>query len=537
MNGVFQKISDRIDLKKAQKEASVANDLLPPREDDHISGELGKRFAEHLRKNLEEGRYEPDQASFVQVPKPGFTSRPAALLTLVDRVVYEALVDVLRPRLAKYLIDREVVLWPREMYVAKQWVEFEKAPLRAELPYIVQADVAGFYDSIDHDELEDLLVRATGEREVASAIRTFLSRIMASRRGIPQGLLPSDTLATTFLQPVDAALLREGFGYWRHGDDMRVAAETISRAREAIFTIELALRAQGLLVNGAKCAIIRRTAYESELVASDAAIKTIREKLLARRIRKVTTSEEQLVDALKAAELDEQWAWDLFYHHSVSINEVIDLLRTHLEPSDVEIAEQVFRETMKRSLGEPRALPKEQFHQQLTRSLLRLAAGRSPAALAGAASIVAKFPEKTDLTAGYLQALLKTHGEEAVRQVESIVNSDVFTTPWQQAWLLRVLAAGSRHLASTTVETLRRMALDEAVHWLSRVEAMKVLAQVDKLDRDLVTRAWRLAPRPYRCDLLAAAASLRASHDWARRLLDGARQDPVEAVVAKHLTR
>jgi hypothetical protein len=419
MDCVLQQIATRLDLIGAQKQADISNDLLPPRQDDHATGELSKRFVAHLRKALEEGKYEPDPASFIQVPKPGFTSRPAALLTLTDRVVYEALVDLLRRRLAKYLISSDVVLWPRESYVDKRWSEFERAPLHGGHRYIVKADVSGFYDSIDHEQLEDLLVHVTGEREVSRAIKEFLGRVMSSRRGIPQGLLPSDTLATTFLQPVDAALVRDGFEYWRHGDDVRIAAPSVSRAREAIANLEGLLRQQGLLINGAKCAIIRRAAYAGEIAAADALIKATREKLLARRIRKLKSSNEELTEAMREAELDEQWGWDLFYHQTVSVDEVIDILREHLEPSDVDIAAQVFVEAMKRAPGRPRALGVEQFHQQLTRSLLRLAAGRSPVALKHAASIAARFPDKTELVAGYLVAMQKTHAMNAVRQAKT----------------------------------------------------------------------------------------------------------------------
>lgn len=537
MNDTFQQIATRLDLTRALKQAVVSNDLLPPREDDHVAGELSKRFLSHLKKTLDEGRYEPDAASFVQVPKPGFTSRPAALLTLTDRIMYEAVVDLVRPRLTKYLISSDVVFWPRESYVEKRWADFEKAPVQSGLQYIVQADVSGFYDSIDHEQLEDLLVHATGEREVASAIKEFLSHVMDSRRGIPQGLLPSDTLATAFLQPVDAALVRDGFEYWRHGDDMRLAVPTVSRAREAIATIELLLRKRGLLVNGAKCAIIRRVIYKRDLAAADAVMRETREKLLARRIRRLRSSEEQLTEAMEQAELDEQWGWDLFYHHTVSIDEVIELLRNHLEPSDIEIAEQVFIQTVRRAPGKTNAIPQEHFHQQLTRSLLRLAAGRSPVGLKHAASIIARFPDKTDLVAGYLMAMQKTHGKDSVRQAENVIVSDLFTTAWQQAWLFRVFARGIRHVIKGTLDKLAHLANDEGSHWLVRVEAMKVLARAGKLDRELLSRSWKLTPRPYRCDLIAAAASMRATHDWARKFLDAARHDPVEDVVVRHVCK
>src|SRR5688572_28293849 len=103
-----------LDLEGALAQAAARNDLLPPREDDKVSGELGKRFLTYLHERLSSGRYDPQPAQFVRVPKAGFTSRPAALLSLADRVLYEALVGSLRPALAKYLVTSEVAMWPRE---------------------------------------------------------------------------------------------------------------------------------------------------------------------------------------------------------------------------------------------------------------------------------------------------------------------------------------------------------------------------------------------------------------------------------------
>ena len=537
MNAMLQPIANRLDLTRALKQAAIPNDLLPPREDDNVTGELGKRFVAHLKKALEEGTYEPDRASFVQVPKRGFTSRPAALLTLTDRVLYEAQVALLRGPLKKYLLPAEVVFWPRESYVDRRWTEFERAPLADANQYVVQADISGFYDSIDHELLEDLLVKATGERESARTLKEFLSRIMGSRRGIPQGLLPSDTLATAFLQPLDAGLVREGFEYYRHGDDMRVGAPTVSSAREAIATLESCARRQGLLLNGAKCAIVKRANYEGDLAAADALLQRTKNRLLARRIDRLKSSEDDLIAAMEKAELDAQWGWDLFYHGTASVEDVIELLRDHLEPNDIEVAEQVFQDTMKHAPGRPSPIPVEQFHQQLTWSMLRLAAGRSPIALMNAASIVARFPEKTELVANYLLAMQKGHSKKTVAQAEEVLTSEEFTTPWQQAWLCRVLARGVRNVAPATTEKLERMAGHEGAHWLARVEAMKVLGHAGRLERELVSRSWTLAPRPYRCDLIAAVALMRKTHSWAKRFLDAARHDPVEEVVVRHVTR
>lgn len=531
---MLKAIVKRLDLLEALK-LIESNDLLPPREDDKVSGEVGKRFVEYLYKQIDENRYEPDTASFVQVPKPGLTSRPATLLTLTDRVVYESVVALFRPRLAKFLLDPEVVFWPRENYCNKRWEDFEQAPLRAQKPYVVHADVSGFYESIDHIQLEDDLVLATGERDVAHSLQQFLTRVMGTRRGVPQGLLPSDTLATTYLQQVDAAMLRDGFDYWRHGDDIRVAVETISRAREAIAVIEEELRRRGLLLNSSKVYIQGRDKYEETLQAGDKTIEEIRSRLFETNIEKVESDEDELLAAMKRAQLDDQWGWNLFYHQTISVSEVIEQIRGHLEPSDIAVSEHAFAMAVRRAPGTDDALPKELFHFIISRSLIKLAAARSFAALPHAASVMARFPEKTEIMCQYLKSVIKIKPQDVVREVESLIRSTLFTTPWQQAWLFRTLESAINYASPETLEIISKIASSPSAHWLARVEAMKVLASGNRLERELLSSSWSLAPRQYRCDLLVAAASLRGTTEWAKKFLEAARLDPVEQVVASHL--
>jgi hypothetical protein len=105
-NDPFQQIVDALDLDSAVRRGSERNDLLPPRMEDGVLGEVGKRFSESLRTKLERGRYDPTPAEWVFVPKPGTTTRPAALLTLADRVVYDAVVELLRPRIDTALLGK-----------------------------------------------------------------------------------------------------------------------------------------------------------------------------------------------------------------------------------------------------------------------------------------------------------------------------------------------------------------------------------------------------------------------------------------------
>jgi hypothetical protein len=83
----LQEVAGELDLERALKSASRGSSLLPPRPDQGVGGEVARRFHEALRHRLESGGYSPEPGYVVAVPKPGHTTRPAAVLTLDDRTV------------------------------------------------------------------------------------------------------------------------------------------------------------------------------------------------------------------------------------------------------------------------------------------------------------------------------------------------------------------------------------------------------------------------------------------------------------------
>lgn len=237
---------------------------------------------------------------------------------------------------------------------------------------------------------------------------------------------------------------------------------------------------------------------------------------------------------MEKAQLDEQVAWDVFYHGRISVDEVINQLRAHLEPTEVEIAETAFAETILAPPDAPGGLSKEIFHQRLISSLMRLAAGRSVVPLKHIASLAARFPEKTETLCRYLESVRDAEGAAVVAQIEDLLNSNVFSTPWQLAWLIRTLGPGMQFAKDNTIQVLSNLAEAETAHWIVRVEAMKALASAGQLQQLMVTKAWKLAPRVYRPDLLAAVG--RLSDDWAKRFVSVGHLDPIERVVIAHLT-
>lgn len=530
----LKEILDRLDFASAIPSASTPNDLLPSRLEDKVGGELSKEFVAYLEKIITEEKYTVNKASFVHVPKPGFTTRPAALLTLTDRIIYESLVETIKAKIEKKLISSNYVLWPRAIYKTKKWGKFEESPIEAAEEYIVNIDITAFYDSIDHSILEDKIVQLIGEDTIAECISKFLSAIMDSRKGLPQGLLPSDTLATLYLQTLDSAMLRSGFNYWRHGDDIRMSAKNISLARKSIAIAEIELRKIGLVLNSSKCTIKKTAFYEKDLLEISKVYELIKDELYQDNVDDVCADSDALEKVMDDAELDNQMKWDLFYHGSISIEDVILEIGEHLQPKDIDVAVKLFTKTM---IGIPDGetpLPNDQFHVQIKKSMLKLAAGKSDIAIKQCSSLIAKFPDKTELVCNYLIALSSLSTEEVTLQIEDIINSELFLTSWQTAWVYRVLINCTEHITEKTKNNIIANCNNQHVHWLERVEGFKVLAKSGKLSIDQINQCWEIAPLAYKPDLIAAAVYLSPTSDKANRFLEGIKQSPIEKVVARH---
>jgi len=533
MPNVYQEVVDELDIEGATQRGSERNDLLPPRQEDRVAGELGKRFSEGIRTRLERGRYDPSRAEFIYVPKPGNTTRPAALLTLTDRVVYDSLVHELRPRIDAALVGSDIVLWPRGTITDKRWREFESAPLARGAAFIARADITGFYECIDHVVLRETLIDMTGRRAVVNALIEFLGRTMGAPRGVPQGLDASDPIATAYLSPIDSAMARECLDYYRHGDDIRIGAQNIGHARKALYSFELELRRRSLLVNNSKSIIASVETYKHGLEEGERTTEETKRSLLQARIKELKDSDkiQELLDESGRNDL----GWAFFYHGTMSFEQLVGELAKNLTPSDTEVAAGVFREAMDKQPGTARGLAPEAFHQRISSSLVRLAAGKSPEAIARAAELITRFPEKTEIVSNYWLSLDQKYGPEIIRAVGQVLTDGRFHTAWEKAWLLRVSTRFVDSLEPAQIDLANQMANDEDELVFCRVEAIKLLALRGRCDHLLVRRIWNLAPVCFRPDLVSAAHFAAPTESWCKSFIAGAKEDLIIAVVLKHL--
>ena len=518
------------ELVDALKVADGRNDLFPPRDGDKVAGRIAAGFARGLHTRLQDGSYQPDPADFVTVRKPGLLTRPAAVMTLKDRVVFEALVAKARPKIQRRLPPDTVAIWPRADGSTPSWKKLDEFVLTSPEAFVLHADVAGFYESIDHARLRRALADAGVDAMLTDTLITFLRMIMGADRGLPQGLGSSDSLATLYLAGADRELIASGVRFARHGDDYRLLAPTRDAAVKAAHFFEAALRRCALLPNGRKLWIQPRQRYEAESRDVTTASEEFKVRIREARVDELgDKSDEELAEIASEYEIDEDAQWRYFYHGSMDPEEFRDLIAPFLNPSAQEVLEELYRDAINRQ-GD---LPAQLRHARIVYCLQRLASVKAPGPLETVLEALRDFPDETDELCSYLLSLCETHADRVAVICGEFLVGTAYMTDWQQAWVLRVL---SRCVASAEPATLAAVTTylsEPAMGWLPRLEAARVLAANGTLRAEDARALRAQAPEAYKSDIAGLVA---ANHDrlaWSESFLDGIREDHLADVVIK----
>jgi hypothetical protein len=131
----------------------------------------------------------------------------------------------------------------------------------AAIDYVVQADIAAFYQYVDHGVLlEELQVR-TGRFEAARLLVELLGEIQGTTYGLPQLLTASDLLSEVYIQILERDVTRRQADVWRFNDDFRLAANGYGNAQQALEDLSSAARPLGLVLNDQKTSIVRFSNY------------------------------------------------------------------------------------------------------------------------------------------------------------------------------------------------------------------------------------------------------------------------------------
>lgn len=227
-----------------------------------------------IRDELAAG-YQPRSSHMCWALKPGGLLRPGTVLEVEDELVYNMLLGRLLPQLRRQLADlqgnpdlsyiladsADDTAWIRTGF--RLWTQWRKRSIERldqGASYMLVADITGFYDNIDIRKLMSHMRAACGARDELKLLGNCLSKWARPRdRGIPQGYSASHLLAKLFLEPVDRALMNDGYVHLRYVDDYRVFLESKRQGRAAIARLTALLHRTGLSLQSAKTKVMGKS--------------------------------------------------------------------------------------------------------------------------------------------------------------------------------------------------------------------------------------------------------------------------------------
>jgi RNA-directed DNA polymerase len=278
-----------------------------------VDGMTVHDLADWLRENsraltasLTDGSYQPQPVRGVQIPKPGGGQRQLGIPVVVDRLVQQAILQVLNPILdptfsnSSYGFrpgrDAHMALEQARKYVAQEGREF-----------VVDLDLEKFFDRVNHDILMSRIARRIGDKRLLLIIRRFLQAGMmqdgvcvARDEGTPQGGPLSPLLANLLLDDLDRVLDSRGHRFCRYADDCNIYVRSLAAGQRVMDSVVRFLEGKlKLRVNREKSAVApvgerkflgHRLLLNGKLGISPKSVKRAKEKIrqITRRNRGVS---------------------------------------------------------------------------------------------------------------------------------------------------------------------------------------------------------------------------------------------------------
>ena len=217
---------------------------------------------ESLRAQLLDRSYRPQPVRQQEIPKSGGGIRKLGIPTVVDRVIQQAILQVLQPRFDPTFSDHSYGFRPGRR--AHDAVCAAQRYIQQGRRIVVDVDLEQFFDRVNHDVLMGKLAARIVDKRMLGLIRRYLEAgIMANgvsterHEGTPQGGPLSPLLANVLLDEVDKELERRGHAFARYADDCNVyvaSRRAGERVMEALRGLYAKLRLQ---VNETKSAVAR----------------------------------------------------------------------------------------------------------------------------------------------------------------------------------------------------------------------------------------------------------------------------------------
>jgi len=218
---------------------------------------------ESIKEQLLQGEYRPQLVRGVKIPKPSGGVRQLGIPTVLDRLIQQAIHQVLSP------------LWEREFSVfsygfrpkrsaqdaLQQAVEY----INSGRHWVIDLDLKSFFDRVNHNKLMDLISQKVADKTLLRLIRQYLRSgimegglVQTRTEGTPQGGPLSPLLSNILLHELDRELEKRGHKFVRYADDCSIFLNSKRAAERVLVSISRFLeRTLHLEVNQEKTKIVR----------------------------------------------------------------------------------------------------------------------------------------------------------------------------------------------------------------------------------------------------------------------------------------
>lgn len=199
-----------------------------------------KEHGGELLEALRSGRYKPKAVKRVEIPKPDGGKRKLGVPTVIDRMIQQAIVQVLEPMYEPIFSKYSYGFRPKrsaQQAMKKAYKYYEKGYTQ-----VVDIDLAKYFDTVNHDKLIDMSRKRIKDERVIKLIRKYLkSGVMINgltqptEEGTPQGGNLSPLLSNIYLTAFDRMLESRGHKFVRYADDCNIYVKS-RRAAERVMS-------------------------------------------------------------------------------------------------------------------------------------------------------------------------------------------------------------------------------------------------------------------------------------------------------------